>query len=155
MGSFCTSLPELEKLLLTRWTESGAQQESVEDGWLSGAIERAQWSLGQSLSTVCTFLATKVVYWDHRQDWLESLYRHSVDRCRIDTALEDLNKDLGEACSKTLEGARNKMAGVALSFCKSINIPICNLGLCLATMGCVEPSLGHEAKISCTRSWCM
>ena len=87
------------------------QQENSEDGWLSGAIERAQWSLGQSLSTICTFLATKVVYWNSRQQWLELLYRHNVDRCRIDAVLEDLNKDLGDVCGQALDGARNKVAG--------------------------------------------
>eukprot|EP00803_Ostreobium_quekettii_P010118 evm.model.scf_379.4 EVM.evm.TU.scf_379.4 scf_379:34745-39238(-) len=110
------SLPELESLLHTKYAESSQQQEgTTEDNWLSGAIESSQWSLGQSIGSVCTFLATKLVYWDHRQDWLEMLYRHSVDRSRIDPILEALDKELGDSCSQTLAGARNRLAGALMT----------------------------------------
>eukprot|EP00803_Ostreobium_quekettii_P002852 evm.model.scf_168.3 EVM.evm.TU.scf_168.3 scf_168:17511-22818(+) len=106
------SLPELESLLQMHYAESSQQQ--TDNNWPTGVLESAEWSLEQSIGTVCTFLATKLVYWDHRQGWLESVYRHCVDQSRIDPILEALDKELGDSCSQTLPAARNRMAAALM-----------------------------------------
>jgi hypothetical protein len=47
---------------------------------------------------VCAFLATRVVFWDMRQQWLELLYRHRVTNARLDPLLGELNDTLAEIC---------------------------------------------------------
>lgn len=53
---------------------------------LDEPLESAAVRLEKAMEFTLRFLATKVIFWDGRMDWLERLYRHRVANCQVTLA---------------------------------------------------------------------
>ncbi|GFR45154.1 hypothetical protein Agub_g6537 [Astrephomene gubernaculifera] len=75
-------------------------------------LSQARTALSAGMQYACKFLATRIVFWDQRANWLELLYRHHVTApgARIEPQLEALNKVLGALCPAMQEAVRNAFA---------------------------------------------
>ncbi|MEW5298067.1 MAG: hypothetical protein WDW36_001229 [Sanguina aurantia] len=67
------------------------------------AVQERQMAAGRNefrkgIATASEVLATKVVFWDLRHDWLEVTYRHHVTSARVDPVITRLNMALGSLC---------------------------------------------------------
>lgn len=80
-------------------------------------LHKASAHLDKCVGTFCTFLATKIVFWDGRLPWLEQLYRHHVSTSRLDFILVDLYKTLMDMNALSLESIRNKIVQSLLQAC--------------------------------------
>lgn len=77
---------------------------------VSSALSTIGENLDQSLNICCSYLGTKIVFWDMRRKWLENLYRHKVTEGAIISIMDDLNESLASISGIALPGALDAVA---------------------------------------------
>jgi len=109
------SIPELISMIATNLTTHCPQ--AKEGTAVVQPLQSVATDLEKCVRLFCTFLGTKVVFWDGRIPWLEQLYRHHVSTSRLDFILADLYKTLMDINSIALSSIRNRIVHALLEAC--------------------------------------
>ncbi|KAK9682773.1 hypothetical protein RND81_10G095200 [Saponaria officinalis] len=65
--------------------------------------------INAAIDRVCEYTGTKIIFWELREPFIDSLYKPSVSQSRFETLIEPLDLALNELCAVIVEQLRDRL----------------------------------------------
>lgn len=113
------SFVALEKMVVERWDDGRPRSARAKEGlsaydWLPGMFDGAKHTAAHVRDQVCRFLAMKLVFTDLRDVIFERLYRFHVQSARLELVLQEVDRHLGDICSRVHDALPPRLARAVL-----------------------------------------
>jgi hypothetical protein len=101
----CDCLPALEHLILDKWEEARPETVRKQGGdraydWVQGIFNATKKSALTTAECLCNFIGMKLIFGGMRDIIFERLYRFHVSSARLEFVLQEVDRNLGELCSR-------------------------------------------------------
>jgi len=101
----CDCIPALEHLIIDKW--EGARPETARQqggdrayDWVPGIFIATKKSALTTAECLCNFIGMKLIFGGMRNIIFEQLYRFHVSSTRLEFVLQEVDRNLGELCSR-------------------------------------------------------
>lgn len=112
------SLAGLQRMVVDRWDDGRPQSVRQQGGdgaydWVTGMFDGARRAAGGARDHLCRAIAGKLVYGDLRDLLFERLYRFRASNARLELVLQQVDRRLGDVCSRVHDALPPRLARAA------------------------------------------
>ncbi|XP_031373592.1 protein unc-13 homolog isoform X2 [Punica granatum] len=108
-----SQLNKLEDSIWERWTRKKPRDKFTNEKSKSmtrkDTFDGSRKDMNAAIDRICEFTGTKIVFWDLRDPFIETLYKPSVSQSRLEALIELLDTELNQLCDIITEPLRDRI----------------------------------------------
>ncbi|OWM90047.1 hypothetical protein CDL15_Pgr026960 [Punica granatum] len=108
-----SQLNKLEDSIWERWTRKKPRDKFTNEKSKSmtrkDTFDGSRKDMNAAIDRICEFTGTKIVFWDLRDPFIETLYKPSVSQSRLEAVIELLDTELNQLCDIITEPLRDRI----------------------------------------------
>ncbi|PON53330.1 hypothetical protein PanWU01x14_203370 [Parasponia andersonii] len=112
-----SQLNKLEDSIWQRWTRKKPNEkftrkpldEKSKSFTQKDTFDGSRKDINAAIDRICEFTGTKIVFWDLREPFIDSLYKPSVSQSRFEAVIEPLDMELSQLCNIIVEPLRDRI----------------------------------------------